>query len=121
MSDNDTTTEDDSARDFIRDIVRADLDAGRSQRVDLAEDRGRIVHDARADHARRVRAEDAAGYMMKLIDVLAVDHGVARIGAALIANDNVGVRSEQIDKFTLGFVAPLQTDNARSRHDNDLN
>ena len=33
MSDNDTTTEDDSARDFIRDIVRADLDAGRETEV----------------------------------------------------------------------------------------
>jgi glutaminyl-tRNA synthetase len=33
MSDTDTTTDDEGARDFIRDIVRADLDAGRETEV----------------------------------------------------------------------------------------
>ena len=36
--------------------------------------------------------------------------------AALIANHGVVLLGEQIDDFTLGFVAPLQTDNAGARH-----
>jgi hypothetical protein len=39
------------------------------------------------------------------------------IGAALIADDDVVLLGEQIDNFAFGFIAPLQTNNARGRHD----
>ena len=38
------------------------------------------------------------------------------IRAALITDDEVVLTSEDIDDFALGFVAPLQTDNASAGH-----
>src|SRR5260370_28960578 len=47
---------------------------------------------------------------------LLVDHRVARIRAAVPADDEVRITREQIDNFALAFVAPMAPDDSSYRH-----
>ena len=44
------------------------------------------------------------------------DDGVAGVGPAVVADDEVVLVAEQIDDLALGLVAPLQADHARAGH-----
>ena len=68
------------------------------------------------DHARHARRQDAAGQQRELVGLVADDDRVPGVRAALVADDEVVLAREEIDDLALGFVAPLQTDNASSRH-----
>ena len=41
---------------------------------------------------------------------IAHHHGVAGVGAALVAHDDVGLLGEDVDDLALAFVAPLGAD-----------
>ena len=86
------------------------------QLVEFLDHAGRIDHDARGDDACDAGREDAARQQRKLIDLVADDDGVPGVRAALIADDEVVLAGEDVDDLALGFVAPLQTDNASAGH-----
>ena len=44
------------------------------------------------------------------------DDGVAGVGAAVVANDEVVLVGEEIDDLALGLVAPLQADDTGAGH-----
>ena len=45
---------------------------------------------------------------------------MAGVGSALVADDDIVLLGQQIDDFSLGFVSPLQPDDASARQVNDL-
>lgn len=96
--------------------VAADLDAAGQQAVDFLQQAGRIEDHAGGDHALDLGAEDAAGDERELEGLAAGDDGVAGVGPALVADDDIVVLREQIDDLALGLIAPLQTDDTRGRH-----
>ena len=60
--------------------------------------------------------ENAAGQQREFVNLVAHDDGMACVRAALIADDEIMLTSQQVDDLAFGFVAPLQTDNASARH-----
>jgi hypothetical protein len=55
--------------------------------------------------------------MVQFIGLIAHNDGMTRVSPPLVANDNFKLGGEQVNEFPFGFISPLQTDNARSRHD----
>jgi hypothetical protein len=47
---------------------------------------------------------------VKCVLLISDNHGVARVVAALIANDIINAVTENICGFTLAFVAPLSSE-----------
>ena len=90
--------------------------AALGQLVELLDHAGRIQHDARGDDARDAGRENAAGQQRKLVNLVADDDGVAGVRPALVADDEVMLAGQDVDDLALGFVAPLQTDNASAGH-----
>ena len=86
------------------------------QPVDFWQDAGRIEDHAGGHHALHVGAKDAAGNQRQFVALPSLHHGMARVGAALVADHDVLVLGEQVDDLAFGLVAPLQTNNARTRH-----
>ena len=64
------------------------------------------IHDA--------GSQDSAGNMVQLIRLVADDDRMPGVRPALIADDDLKPRSQQIDELSLGFVSPLQTNDASS-------
>ena len=96
--------------------VSAHRHAAGDQAVDLLQQAGRIEDHAGGHHALDLGAEDAAGDQRQLEGLAADDHGMAGVGPALVADDDVVLLGEQIDDLPLGLVAPLQSDDTRGRH-----
>lgn len=94
-----------------------DADVPRDERLDLLEDRGRIEHHAGRDHIHHVRIQNPAGNVVQLVGLIAHHHRVPGVRPALVADHDLILRREQIDQLPLGFVAPLQPDYARTRHE----
>ena len=92
------------------------VDAGLGELVDLLEEPRRVDDDAVADDGGDVRAEDAGRQERELEGLAVADDGVAGVGAAVVADDEVELVAEQIDDLALGLVAPLQADDARAGH-----
>jgi hypothetical protein len=92
------------------------LDAALGQFVEFLDDPGRIDYHPAGDHADHVRREHAAGQQRQLVHLAADDDCVTGVGAALVADDEVMLAREEVDDLALGFVAPLQTDNASTWH-----
>jgi hypothetical protein len=81
--------------------------------LELADERGRIEHDAIGDDAQRFRMEDTGGDKMELV-LLIVDHNrVTGVRAAAPADDDVFVVSEIVDELSLGLIAPHRAHNDR--------
>ena len=91
-------------------------DAALRQFVELLDHPGRIQHDAAGDDARDAGRQNAAGQQRELVNLVADDDGVPGVRAALIANDEVVLAGQPVDDLALGFVAPLQTDDASAGH-----
>ncbi len=68
------------------------------------------------DDARDAGRENAAGQQRELVDLVADDDGMPGVRAALVADDEVVLTGQEVDDLALGFVAPLQTDNASAGH-----
>ena len=99
--------------------VSAHVDAAGDQAVDFVQQAGRIEDHAGGDDALDLGAEDAAGDERQFEGLAAGDDGMAGIGPALVADDDIVLLGEQIDDLALGLVAPLQSDNTGGRHRND--
>ena len=85
-----------------------DVDALRRQHVELGDERGRVDDDAVADHRRDVRVEHARRAQLELERLVAHDDGVARVVAALVADDDGDVLGEEVGGLALALVAPLE-------------
>ena len=90
-----------------------------SQAVDFLQQAGRIEDHAGGDHALDLGAENAAGDERELEGLAAGDDGMAGVGPALVADDDIVLLGEQIDDLALGLIAPLQSDDTRGRHCGD--
>ena len=85
-----------------------DVDALRRQHVELGDERGRVDDDAVADHGRDVRVQHARRAQLELERLVAHDDGVARVVAALVADDDGDVLGEEVGGLALALVAPLE-------------
>src|SRR5262245_48318610 len=77
----------------------------------------RRVHNyTRRDDRRDARRQNSTGQQRELVRLITDNDRVSGVCAALITNDKIMFARKKIDDLPLGFVAPLQTDNASSRH-----
>src|SRR5207248_2551090 len=86
------------------------LDGNRHRGLDcfgLFDERQRIQHHAAADHALHARLKDARWYEMKNMTAVAEADRVAGVMSALVARDAGILPRQDIDYFSLSFVAPL--------------
>ena len=96
--------------------VVANRYAGGAQVLDFFEKSRRIDDDAVADHRAKVRLQHAGREQRQLVSLAGMHHGMAGVGAAVVANDHVVLGGEDIDDLSLGLVAPLQTDDTSAGH-----
>ena len=99
-----------------RDPQVGDADPGAFQPVDLAQQHARIDDDAVADHAGLVGVEDPRRDQVELELLTVADDRVARVVAALEADDRGSPLGEQIRDLALALVAPLGADYDHARH-----
>ena len=88
----------------------------RLQRVELAAQHLGLDHDAVAEHAQRVLVEHARGQQPELELLLADEHGVTRVRAALVAGDDGGALRQHVDDLALPLIAPLGADDHDGGH-----
>ena len=88
----------------------------RLEHLDLADGAGGVEHDPPGDHALHAGAKDAAGDQRQLPGLAAGDDGVAGVGTAGVADDDVVLAGEDVDELPLGLVTPLQTDDTGAGH-----
>ena len=69
-----------------------------------------IEHDAVADDVHHAGPEDADRQQVRRVFLAADADGVPGVGAAAVADDDVGVLGEEIDDLALALVAPLEAD-----------
>jgi len=77
--------------------------------VQLREERLGVERHAVPDQADRA-LEDPRGDLVQHELAGAAVHGVARIGPALVAHDEVGALGEHVHELAFAFVAPLRAD-----------
>src|SRR5262249_21009676 len=83
---------------------------------ELLEQRLRVDHHPVAEHAALAGVAYARRHEVGH-QLLAADHQrVAGVGAATVANDDLGTLGEQVDDLALAFIAPLGADDDHDRH-----
>ncbi len=92
------------------------LAAPRLQLLQLLEQGHRIDDHAVPQRAALAFVEDAGGDLVQDELFVTDAHGVARVGAALIAGDPVGVLGQDVDDLSLPLVAPLRADDDEATH-----
>ena len=97
--------------------ILGNLDAAGDEALDFLQQAGRIDDHAGRNDALHLGPKNAAGHQRELEGLPVHDDGVAGIGPALIANDDIVPLREKIDDLPLGFVTPLQPNDTRGRHD----
>ena len=93
-----------------------DVDPARHEHVQLADERDRVDDHAVADDRGDVRVQDARRDQPELQDLVAADHGVTGVVAALVAHDHGDLLREEVGRLALPLVAPLQPDDDGRRH-----
>ena len=106
----------DQVRPFADLQVVLALNAASGQGVDLLQHRRRIDDHPGRDQILHMGMKDAAGDVMQLVRLVTCDDSVSRVGPPLVTNHQVKLGSQQVDKFSLGFITPLKTDHAGSGH-----
>ena len=96
--------------------TRLGRDAARLEVVELLDEDLRVDDAAGAEHAL-LAPQDPRGHVLELVRLAVGDDRVARVGAALVAADEVGVLGEQVDDLALALVAPLRADDDCRGHD----
>ncbi len=89
---------------------RRHVDARGLEHVDFLEQRGRREHDAIADVAGDLVAQDARRYEVEHRLAPADDQRVAGIVTALEANDTLRMIGQPVDDLAFAFVTPLGAD-----------
>ncbi len=84
-----------------------------AQALHLGQQSARVHHHAVADDAGNIRMQDARRHEMKRELLVAVDHPVPGVAAALIAHHIVRAGGQLVNDLALAFVAPL---GAHHRH-----
>src|SRR5690606_30557691 len=95
-------------------------DALRTQLLDLGYEGVRIKDHAVADHRQLALAHHAGGQKGELVDLAVDNQRMARIVAALEANDDVGALRQPVDDLALALVAPLGADDHYIGHYSSL-
>ena len=111
-------------RDVVRhDHVRAaadpdarDVDAALGEHVELGDQREGVHDDAVADHRGHVRVEHARRRQAELEHLVAANHGMAGVVAALVAHDHRGPLGQEVGRLALALVAPLEPHDDRGGH-----
>ena len=88
-------------------------EAGVLELVDLVEEGHGVEHDAVADDALAVGAQDAAGDELQDELLAGDDDGVAGVVAAGVAGDDVELLGQHVDDLAFAFVAPLGAEDYR--------
>ena len=91
-------------------ILRRDLDAVFLEAFHFADEADGVEHDAVADDAQLVFAQDAGRDKVKHGLLAIDDDGVTGVVAAGVADDDFRRLGEDVDDFAFAFVAPLGTD-----------
>jgi hypothetical protein len=94
----------------------AAVDAPRLELVDLGDQHRRVDHHAVADDGGDVGVEDAARDQLEGERLLAHHDGVARVVAALVADDHAHLLGEEVGELPLALVPPLGADHDGRRH-----
>ena len=84
--------------------------------VDLFEETRRVDDDAVGDDRADAGVQDAGGQQRELERLAVGDDGVAGVGPAVVADDEVVPLGEQIDDLAFGLVAPLEADDTGAGH-----
>ena len=93
-----------------------DVDAQRAELGHLFDQMARVHDHAAGDHGRDVVIEDARRDELELQQAPLGDHRVARVVAALIADDEVHPVGEVVDRLALALVPPLGPEHDRGWH-----
>jgi len=88
--------------------ILGNLDAASDEALDFLQQAGRIDDHAGGNDALHLGPEDSAGHQRELEGLPIHDHGMAGVGPALVAHDDIVPLGEKIDNLPLGFVPPLQ-------------
>ncbi len=92
------------------DLELGDVDAALAQAVHLLDQNARVDHDPVADDRHAVGAQDPAGEQVQGVGLIADDHRVSGVVAALVAHDVLDSATEQIGGLSLALIAPLGSD-----------
>ena len=86
------------------------------ERRDLLDEEREVDDRPGAEHADRVRVEDAGRDEVQLEGALFVDDGVSGVVAALVADDEIRLLREEVRDLAFALVAPLRSDDGGHRH-----
>ena len=90
------------------------------EHVQLADERLRVDDDAVPDHRGDVRVQHARRHEVELQDLVALDHRVAGVVAALVAHDHRDLLGQEVGRLALALVAPLEPHDDRGGHQRAL-
>src|SRR3990172_347503 len=90
------------------------------QRLDLLEERHRVHDHAGTDETVHPGMADPGGHQVQSQHPVLAHDRVARVVAAIVTDDHVGVGGEGIDHLALPLVPPVSADDCRDRHDVSL-
>ena len=91
--------------------VGANANAACAECVDLLQEFLRINHHAVTNDAGLVAVQNSGRDQVQRVALIAHLHGVAGIGATVVANDHVMLRGEQVNDLAFAFVPPLKSNN----------
>ena len=97
----------------------ARVEAARLGVVEFADEDVRVDHAPGAEHAL-LAPEQAGRHVPELVGLAVGDDRVPRVGAALVADDDVRVLGEQVDDLALPLVAPLRPDDDGGGHGDEV-
>ena len=86
------------------------LDTAFMQAIELLEELLEVEHHAVAQQTARTRVQNAGWNLVQDEGITAHVHGVACVGATLVARDDGRFRGQHIDDLALAFIAPLGAD-----------
>jgi hypothetical protein len=95
---------------FADNKVVADFDAELAQTFDFFHEVDGINHDAVADDAELVFAENAGWHQVQDVFFFANENSVAGVVAAGVTHNDIGLLREHVDDFAFAFVTPLGSD-----------
>ena len=94
-------------------------DAAGLEVVELLDEDSGVDDEAGAEHAL-LAPQDPRGHVLELVRLAVGDDRVARVGAALVAADEVRMLGEQIDDLALALVPPLRADDDCRGHEGSV-
>jgi len=100
-------------------VRKTDVVDGKSlfgNRLHLFDQPENVDHEAVADDVDHVRPEDAGGNQVEHIMLAADFDGMARVVAALKADDHIHIARQNVDQLAFSFIAPLGSDQNVNRH-----